>query len=227
MSDNNATQNFIEEEGIFRATPLSWTFEETKAADSKAASIVILFGISQRWHPDPDGDGGSWSAAWPEGYATKAYVYVIGRNGTLNAKVVEGLVKAGVWNGDWDALKEPPQAVTCILDVQSSVNPKNGRVNYRPEWINPNADAPKKRGGGLAPVEPDVVDALNARFGAATRAIGGQQAAAVAPPTPAGAPPPPPAPVGNPVAVPAPPAAPPSQPAPFVDEQGQPESPPF
>ena len=225
MSDNNQAQSVIEEAGDFRAYPIGWTVEETEKEGSKSVCVVILFGILQKWHADPEGDGGSWSAEWPSGYASYARVYVVKRDGTLNTGAIENLKKCGIWDGDWSAFESAPEPTRCLIEIQASE--WNGRTNYRPEWINPDGDAPQKRSAGLKPANPDVIAGLAARFGGATRAIGGQQVAAVAPPTPAGAPPPPPAPVAVPAAAPAPPAAPPSQPAPFVDEHGQPESPPF
>lgn len=178
----------LDRAGTFRAYPLSWTVEASDKPDSQSVAIAIQFGIFQQWHPDEKGDGtGQWSQEWPTGYFVYGRSFVVGRDGKTKAGAVEALAKAGLWNGDWDALGGAPPQVFVLIDVEA--NEYGGKTSYRAAWINPNADAPKPRTGAFAPVDESLLHSLRARFGGETRAIAGGKPAgqAPAPPAPGGA----------------------------------------
>lgn len=201
-------QALLDQEGIYRAFPLTWTAQPSKQKDSKSVSIVIQFGIRQKWHPpQPNEEGeGNWSQPWPEGYYTYGRSAVIGRDGTPNAGAVEALSKAGLWDGDFDKLSGPPPSIFVHLDVKESEF--NGKKQIGADWINPDAEKPRER-GGLAPASSELLDSLRTRFGSATKAIAGGK--------PGGAPGAPPGGLSTPVSptpAPAPAGVVPAQPTP-------------
>lgn len=188
MSTEQRAQVQLDRAGTFRAYPLSWTVEPSDKADSQSVAIAIQFGIFQQWHPDESGNGGQWSQEWPQGYFVYGRSFVVGRDGKTKAGAVEALAKAGLWNGDWDAIAAAPPQVFVLIDVEA--NEYGGKTTYRAAWINPNADVPKPRTGAFAPADESLLASLRARFGGETRAIAGGKPAghAPAPPAPGGAP---------------------------------------
>lgn len=179
MRTEDYLQSPVQEEGTFRGTPVAWTVER---ADSGAVAIALRFSIKQKWHGKETG----WSQPWPSGYWTEARAWIIKKDGELNSESVENLRKCGIWNGEWDALAGDPPQATVHLEVGSETY--GGKLRYRANWINPDADEPTSR-RGFAPADPTLLQELKARFGPQTKAIGSS-------PTRHGPPPAPPRPGG-------------------------------
>jgi hypothetical protein len=174
MDINDYQTQPVAEPGIYRAWPIAWTIE---TADSGAVAIATRFAILQQWHADHK----AWSAEWPVGYYSDARTYVVKKDGQPNASAIESLAKAGLWNGDFDALAFPPPQVYVHITVEEEEY--QGKRRARVNWINPNAEEPAAR-GGFTPANQDLLKSLRARFGGPIRAIAGGQ--------PTGAPPAPP-----------------------------------
>lgn len=211
MNLEDYTQHHLEEEGDFRAFPVAWTVVEK---DSGAVGIKFQFAVHQKWHGKEQG----WSQEWPPGYYSYNDTWIIGRKdkgGDTNQAAIENLGKCGLWDGDWDKLLGPVPSVFVLISVGSEEY--QGKTRYRTDWINPNADEPKPR-GGFAPADPNVLAQLRARFQSKTRAIAGGAPAGKAPappatPAPAATPAPVAAPAPTPMTAPAPVAATPMTPS--------------
>ena len=206
MTSEYLQQN-VGREGIFRGWPVAWTLEESKGTikdangndtgvASQSAAIRIQFSIIQEWVTGSD-QVQRWSDQWGAGYFVESKTWIIGRDGRLLDGAISNLRECGIWNGDFDQLNAAPPQTVVHLDVQP--NEWNGKTYYRAEWINVNADEPRKGGGQMAPVDQGVLERMKAQHGAALRAMSGAG-------TPPGAPPAPPAP-GAPQAAPAAPVA--------------------
>lgn len=176
MNVEEYTQHQLEDEGVYRAFPIAWTVEEK---ESGAVSIAFEFGIRSKWH----GKEAGWSVDWAPGYFTTNRTWVVKKNGDLNQTAVDNLGKCKLWNGDWDALAGPPPNVFVLVTVGAETY--EGKLRYRADWINPDADEPTAR-GGFAPADPNVLATLRSRFQSKTRAIAGGTGGgpAPAPPTP-------------------------------------------
>ncbi len=173
-------QNRIEQPGIYRGYPIAWTLEESTSDDSQAVAIAFQFAIHQQWSPDAK----AWSEEWPVGYFTANRTWIIGKDGSFNAKAGEALKACGLWNGDLDEIAGAPPNVFVHLDVDGETY--QGKTRYRANWINPDADEPRAR-GGFTPVSNDLLKSLKSRFGSQIRAAmgGAKTGAPPAPPTPA------------------------------------------
>ena len=156
------------ETGIYRARPIEWVIEEYEGKQTKA--LRIKFEIIQRWDGD-GGGGGTWSAEFPGGYVQFHRAFIIGKEGNLNERAIRSLTEAGLWDGNFESLAQDPNPhARAIVDVRE--NEYNGRVSYRIEWVNPDAEKPRAAGGPRT-TDASVLQQLQARFGAQTRAMGG------------------------------------------------------
>lgn len=170
-------------EGAYRAYPLSWTIE--KSENSESVAIAFQFAIHQKWHKDDSYEqgGGQWSPVWPQGYFTYGRSYVVGKTGQVNQGSVEALAKAGLWNGDWDAIVGPPPSTFVLIEVEANVY--QGKTTYRANWIHPDAEKPPTRTGGFKPVDESLLAMQRAKFQSQTKAIaGGNRAGGQAPAPP-------------------------------------------
>tara|TARA_R110000822_G_scaffold120633_3_gene254139 strand:- start:3566 stop:4315 length:750 start_codon:yes stop_codon:yes gene_type:complete len=206
MNPEEYTQFHLEDEGDYRAFPVAWTVEEK---ESGAVAIAFEFAIRCKWHGKEQG----WSQDWAPGYHTTNRTWIVKKDGSINQAAVDNLAKCKLWNGDWDALAGPPPNVFVLIDVAGETY--EGKLRYRANWINPNADEPKARGGSFAPVDTNVLATLRARFQSKTRAIAGGSAPGAAPAPPTATPAAAPTPAAPPAAptAPAAPAAPGGPPA--------------
>lgn len=203
-AENPQAQALLADAGLFRAYPIAWTLK--KSPQSDAHSISFMLAIHQKWFPD-HGEEGQWSQEWGPGYFVYFDAWIIGTKGGLNDGTVKNLVDAGLWRGDLEELKGPPPSVFVIAEV----NPHTwqGKAGFKCEWVSPDAAVPKPRGGGFAPVDTSMLDALRARFAGPLRAISGGKPTGPAPTPPGTTPAFAPAAIANPPAGPAPtPAAP-------------------
>jgi len=200
------TKQPIEEDGTYRAFPVTWTLEK---ADSGAIAIAIRFAIVRRWHGKETG----WSQDYPLGWYSEGRTWIVkkpteeqakrGQDGSLSEGAIKNLAACGLWHGDFDAFAGPPPSIYVLIEIEGEEY--QGVTRHRVNWINPDADEPKPR-GAFAPVDRDLLHSLRAKHQAKTRAIGGGGA-----PSPTGAPSAPPTPAGA-STPPSPAQAPPAQP---------------
>lgn len=177
MSAQDYIQQPIEEEGVYRAFPVTWTIEKSTKEDSQSTAIAFQFAVTQKWH----GKEAGWSQEYPPGYYTENRTWIIKKDGLLNDAAIAALAKCGLWDGDFDRLGGPPASVYVLVDVQAETY--EGKTRYRAAWVNPNADEPVAR-GGFQPADTKLLASLRARFQGQTRAIagGGATGAPAAPP---------------------------------------------
>lgn len=204
MNLEEYAQREWEKEGTYRAFPIAWTLEKK---ESGAVAIAFKFALHQEWHGKDQG----WSVEWAPGYWTTNRTWIVKKDGELNQSAVDNLGKCGLWDGDFDKIAGPVPSVFVLVDIGCETY--ENKTRYRADWINPNADEPKPR-GGFTPTDPNVLAQLRARFQSATRAIAGGAPAGTAPAPPA-TPAPAPTPAVAPAAV-APAAAPPETLAPLA-----------
>lgn len=182
--------------GEYRGRPLDWTIKEY---DSGSTALIIRFKITNMWYPGKGDEPGTWDGEWPQGYYVQHKAWIIGADGEPKDGAITNLAKCGLWFGDFDAIAKPPPAVHCLLSVENE--PWKGKDVFLASWVNPDAPEPTVRTGGFAPVEPEALAAMRAKFGGKMKAIAGAAKGAAsdaaagqaasgrpAPPAPPGAP---------------------------------------
>ena len=157
----------LDRAGIFRARPLSWRMRSSDSSQAVAVSMEFLI-LEQL-------DGSKW-ASWSEYEEHNVYgdFYVVKKDGSVNATIVEQLVSSLGWSGD---LRDLAKAVPdVVVQITVKADEWGGQTRYKAEWLNPGDYVPLAKastGGSL--------DAAQARFGSLLRAA----AAAAKPPAPA------------------------------------------
>lgn len=211
MNIEDYTQQPLDKEGVYRAWPISWALQESTKDESKSVAVAIRFVVHQMWH----GKDVGWSQPYPAGWFCDGHVWIVKKDGSLNQGAIANLQKCGLWDGDFDKFMQPPPNYFVHIDVGSEQY--EGKLRYRANWVNPDADEPSVR-GGFQPTNPDLVQSLRQRFQPQTKAIAGGQRT--------GAPPPPPAAPAPAITTPQPPqqpqAAPQAAPQPPAVGGGQP-----
>lgn len=165
--------------GTYRVRPIAWTVQESPKEGSHSVALRVAYSIVARW----DAEGKAWTEDWPVGWHVDGFHWIVKKDGQLNDSAVRMLKDAGVWNGDFSILEvEPPQNVTVLATVEE--NTYEGKTSYRVNWVDPNADEPRQR-GGFKPADPNLLASLRTRFQSQVRAVAGG--------SPQGTPPSPPA----------------------------------
>lgn len=175
---------YIEEEGIFRGINTAQAIIESQSSKSVALSLSftateMLDQATNKWRP----------LATP--HHVRGRFYVIGRDGTINSRVVEDLIAIG-WNASMAGVgSEPTVSRECQFSVKAQ-DPKPGsppgsRVFYNAAFVNPFDYAPSAGGEKFAAPASRAAE-LDAQFGAQLRAIKAGVPPAAAAPAPAAAP---------------------------------------
>jgi hypothetical protein len=200
FASNFQAQAVVQNSGTYRAIPVSWTVNESEKEDSKSVWISMQFAIFQQW----DAASSQWSQEWPSGYYVYGSQFIVKRDGSVSDGPVKALSDANLWFGNFDDFKEgkTPPKVAVIVEVEEEEY--NGKTSMRVKWINPDADAPKARSGGLKAPDASKLESLRARFQSQTRAIAGPKGTGQATPPPVATSAPAPAATPAPVAAPAP-----------------------
>lgn len=163
----------LDREGTFRAVPLSWGLQDSKASQSIALAITYRI-LAQR-------DGDDWHD-WRdyEDHEITGYHYIVKANGDVNTATVESLVKAGIWDGNPDLNRMGPPDVACQIVVEPDVY--NGKTKLKVNWVN-HVDYT----GGVKSVDEVKIKEISMQYGSQFRAIAAQAkpVAAAAKPKPA------------------------------------------
>jgi hypothetical protein len=125
---------------------------------------------------------GATDPAWLDCLAWDAhgegYIVLISKAGKVNENQINRLIKHANWDGDFQSLADHAWEPTPIrFDIQAKEY--NGEVSYRINWINAFDSEPGGAGGN---VDADRAKALNSQYGAAIRALRGNQTRAATPP---------------------------------------------
>lgn len=144
--------------GDFKVKPISWNVFN---AESGAVAININFSVLAQW------DGSEW-VSWADAapYMVRGAFYVVKRDGAVNAKAVEQLVKHLKWDGQFISIVGDPPDVEVQVNVKEEIY--NGTSVYKAAWINAANAIP---GGGGATEEE--IKNLDGRFGSLLRAAAG------------------------------------------------------
>lgn len=160
---NPQTYSPLDRPGIFKGRIIGCQVEDgsTKPEPTKTVSVSIKFEVTAQLEGQEWKD---WSEYGP--YSVIGWYHVIGKDGGVNQKTVDQLVKSFGWNGDLSAfLGDAPDVLGKVVQFTVEENNYNGKTSYRAGWMNPEDYAPQSRA-----LDADSVKKLNTQAGSLLRA---------------------------------------------------------
>lgn len=171
--------NAVDREGTFRAQITEYGVKEM---DSGSVAVSIVARLLEWW------DGEQWHP-W-ESYEQEASgdVWVVKKDGSLNDRQIESLVKNTNWDGTLTSVSQRtwiPCACQVTIKEEDYRNNKYMKISFLDDY--------ERTPGGINAASPEKVAELQNRFGSQLRALTGsmKRNAAPAPNTAPKAPPPP------------------------------------
>jgi hypothetical protein len=161
----------IDRVGDFQACIYEYGLQEY---DSGAVAIAAKATISAMWNPDAE----SWDDWTSYDVEALGYLFIVKKDGTVNDKQVDALVNHCGWDGNIASIINATwQPTPC--QVKIAPNTYNGETTYRISFLNAFDRVP---GGSFGNVDVVKAKELEARHGAALRAIVGNAKRGTAPP---------------------------------------------
>ena len=171
--------------GTFKVHPTSYGWWNPGGG---AEATAVTFDVLAEW----DEENQEW-IDWTEyDVEVEGNFWLQKKDGTLNQKQVEALVKHMGWDGKFDSIYDQSWR-PCDCQVVVTEDEWKGNVRYRAAWINGLDDVPRR---GTSNLTADDAKVLQAKHGAAIRALMANAKAKA--PAPAGKPVAPKPPVKNP-----------------------------
>jgi hypothetical protein len=131
-------------------------------APSQAVCVPIKVLLTEWW------DGAQWVDWRSYGMEAQGDIWIGKKDGAVNEKQIEALVKCAGWDGNLASLVDGSWTPTpCQVAVEE--DSYNDQTRFRISWLNPLDRTPG--GGSLSNVDETNVKALEARFGSPSRAI--------------------------------------------------------
>lgn len=157
------TEEFIDADraGNFRAEIMDYGLWEPTTGGAVAVQVRAV--LTEIW------DGEAWQPWRQYNMIAKGNIWVIKKDGTLNEKSVESLIKATGWGGDIESVVQGAWAPTPCQVVLNEETYKE-EVRYVVSFVN---EFDRKPGGGMNTVTGDRAKELQARFGSPLRALAG------------------------------------------------------
>lgn len=151
--------SLIDREGTFRADIIEYGLKEQ---ESGSVAVAIQVALLEQWN----GDG--WDD-WKD-YGMEAFgdLWIIKKDGTLNQRQVEALVKHCGWDGSFGSIVDRTWSPS-LCQVVIKADTYNDETRYKVSWVNDY----EKRPGQLGTIDPAKAKDLQVRYGADLRAIVG------------------------------------------------------
>lgn len=145
---------FLSRKGDFKGNPIGWSL---KMLPSGTPIVVVEFEVSKELRD------GAWLSC--DHCVVKGDFFVFKKTGAPNDKIVEMLCRTLGWGGEFLQIQnEQPPDVELQLEVDG--RDYNGKTFYSVNWIRHEGEAAKD-----APVTPDEVAKMDAKFGKALKAV--------------------------------------------------------
>tara|TARA_Y100001963_G_scaffold157272_1_gene253028 strand:+ start:16241 stop:16837 length:597 start_codon:yes stop_codon:yes gene_type:complete len=148
----------IQQAGVFRGEISSYGLNE---ADSGAIAVTIKVSIHEIFHED------KWHDWKEHDFVANGDIWVIKKDGKLNKRQAEALVKCAGWDGSFTSISQGTWSPTPVSVVVNEDTYKD-ETRFRIEWLNEFNRTP---GGGN--VDDDKAKNLEQKFGSELRAIAG------------------------------------------------------
>lgn len=145
--------------GSFKAEIIEYGIFE---ADSGAVSVNIVAKLLEMW------DGEQWQP-WDYDMEAEGGIWVVKKDGKLNDKSVESLMRYTGWNGDIESVVNKTWTPTRCQVVLNE-DTYNGVTRYKISFVNGYDSTP---GGKVGNVTPDKAKQLAGKYGSQLRALFG------------------------------------------------------
>lgn len=145
------------------------------AAESGAIAVNITARIDECWQPSDQGD--AWFNYCEHDYVADGAIWIVKKDGNLNQRQVEALMKHCNWDGDLASIDEHRWEPTPCSFTTTEETYKD-KARCRISWLNA-YDAIPGVGGN---VSPEKVQELCNRYGSSFRALAGNLARNAIPP---------------------------------------------
>lgn len=167
--------------GEYRGPIFDYALIEKKndKGEFNGLSLSIKISASEVWMTPEGATAPTWLDCSSWDAHGEGYIVLISKAGKVNENQINRLIKYTNWDGDFQSMADhawEPRPVR--FDIQQ--NEYNGEVSYRINWINAFDSEPGGAGGN---VDADRAKALNSQYGAAIRALRGNQIRAATPPS--------------------------------------------
>ncbi|MEN6425968.1 MAG: hypothetical protein ABFE13_11430 [Phycisphaerales bacterium] len=145
----------LEHPGIYKAVPLTWGLG-SQSESSQSTPVVVEFRVVERL------EDGVWVDLREfEDQTITGFFYVVGKDGTMNAKIVANLARCLGWTPDiMDS--DPPDVIVQITVDQEEYK---GVARLKVSWVNRGDHVP-----GVPKQSADGVKAFKQQFGSQMRA---------------------------------------------------------
>ncbi len=153
-------------EGSFRGTIADYTLSQPKEGPSKSIGVNILVVGTGWW----DAENEQWNDCEESDWRAEAYGYVniVKKDGSLNEKSIENLVKNAGWDGDITSIVQKTWEPTPIA-FTIKADEYDGKTTYKVNYINPFDYTPG--GGGFKAFDPQAGKSLANQYGSQLRAL--------------------------------------------------------
>jgi hypothetical protein len=156
--------------GIFRCQIVEYGLYEP---ESGAVGVSVLARLDEVWNQETK----EWENWRQYDVTADGTIWVIKKDGTINAQASESLIKSAGWNGSLEGCRDGTwQPTPCQFVVKE--DDYNDDVRYRISFVNNYDRTP----GAVGNVSADRAKALQTQYGAQFRALAGNANRNAAPP---------------------------------------------
>lgn len=145
---------FMDEEGVFRAKPITWQLKPATDPNSRSVALKIAFKIGARYDPALR----DWvEYPIPYEYDAEGWFYVVKRDGTRNERTIETLKNVFGWDGKAISLTGnrymlPECSITMAFEDYK------GQRQCRIKWLNPAGQIGSDQGANIVDMVQAAID---------------------------------------------------------------------
>jgi len=166
----------LDRTGSFRAQIVEYGLQEASETASQSLGLNIKCQIEEMYNFET-GEWIDWRSDDP--VVCYGYVNIIKKDGAVNDKSVENLVKCTGWDGTLASINSGDWKPTpCQISTKEDTY--KDKTSYKVNYINPHDSIP---GGGMKKLDPAKATALQSKYGASLRAITANAKRNTAPPS--------------------------------------------
>lgn len=150
--------------GRFIAQPAEWTVEE--GGQNKLPTFVCRFNCVYQFNSET----GEWDDIRHDDSSITGYFYLFKKDGNENTRTIDDIKAAIGWDGRSFASLVGGAWGEVECQITTEFEEYNGKTKLKLKWLNPRDYV---HNGGLEQASPQLVQSLDARYGAKLRASAG------------------------------------------------------
>ncbi len=171
----------VDREGQFRGEITEYGLRE---ADSGAVGVSFNVKLTAMWNREID----EWEDWFAYEMEAPGCVWIVGKDGKINQRGADSLIKFAGWNGDIESITAQtwaPTPIAVVVKAEEYKGVTTNKVAFVNDW--------NRTPGAIGNVGQEKARELQTRFGSQFRALAGNVQRSSPPPASRPAPPPPPA----------------------------------